>query len=303
MLGGIFDVFSRREGKVSKKPLTKEFRHRLVMLLKEILGSNFNFFLEDLQNRLAYLHGRPILMESLRPDSIVSDILSFLFSCSDEHFLDAIEYLFQLPNYQELSMSEEVVVEQINEFLSIDNLPYYVTKKVWIDYKGTDRLGNESKFSKLGEPVRVVCKESEILHQNAIIPTLSLLRGEGLNNVNSEFLGALKDYRHGNYRDALTKSNSALESMMKVICSKRKYKYSEHDASNKLLKTIIENSDLDSFWEQPIQIISTIRNRYSSSHGAGTKSKEASENICNFVINMTASVMIFLDEKFLKSKR
>lgn len=43
MLGGIFDVFSRREGKVSKKPLTKEFRHRLVMLLKEILGSNFNF--------------------------------------------------------------------------------------------------------------------------------------------------------------------------------------------------------------------------------------------------------------------
>lgn len=99
------------------------------MLLKEILGSNFNFFLEDLQNRLAYLHGRPILMESLRPDSIVSDILSFLFSCSDEHFLDAIEYLFQLPNYQELSMSEEVVVEQINEFLSIDNLPYYVTKK------------------------------------------------------------------------------------------------------------------------------------------------------------------------------
>lgn len=252
---------------------------------------------------MAYLHGRPILMESLRPDSIVSDILSFLFSCSDEHFLDAIEYLFQLPNYQELSMSEEVVVEQINEFLSIDNLPYYVTKKVWIDYKGTDRFGNESKFSKLGEPVRVVCKESEILHQNAIIPTLSLLRGEGLNNVNSEFLGALKDYRHGNYRDALTKSNSALESMMKVICSKRKYKYSEHDASNKLLKTIIENSDLDSFWEQPIQIISTIRNRYSSSHGAGTKSKEASENICNFVINMTASVMIFLDEKFLKSKR
>ncbi|EPB6997099.1 abortive infection family protein [Pseudomonas aeruginosa] len=303
MLGGIFDVFSRREGKVSKKPLTKEFRNRVVMLLREILGSNFNFFLEDLQNRLAYLHGRPILMESLRPNSITDDILSFLFSCSDEHFLDAIEYLFQLPNNHDLSMAEEMVIDQINEFLSIDNLPYYITKKVWVDYKDVDRFGNESEFRKLGEPVRVVCKESEILHQNAIVPTLSLLRGEGLNNVNSEFLGALKDYRHGNYRDALTKSNSALESMMKVICSKRKYKYSEHDVSSKLLKAIMENSDLDTFWEQPIQIIATIRNRYSSSHGAGTKSKEASENICKFVINMTASVMLFLDEKFLKNKR
>ncbi|KHE56486.1 hypothetical protein D480_0226615 [Pseudomonas aeruginosa] len=99
------------------------------MLLREILGSNFNFFLEDLQNRLAYLHGRPILMESLRPNSITDDILSFLFSCSDEHFLDAIEYLFQLPNNHDLSMAEEMVIDQINEFLSIDNLPYYITKK------------------------------------------------------------------------------------------------------------------------------------------------------------------------------
>ncbi|HCR1764675.1 TPA: abortive infection family protein [Pseudomonas aeruginosa] len=303
MLGGIFDVFSRREKKISKKPLTKEFRNRVVMLLKEILDSNFNFFLGDLQKRLAYLHGRPVLMESLRPDSIIDDVLNFLFSCSDEHFLDAVEYFFQLPNNHDLSMAEEVVIEQINEFLSIDNLPYYITKKVWIDYEGTDRFGNESKFRKLGEPVRVVCKENEILHQNAIIPTLSLLKGEGLNNANSEFLGALKDYRHGNYRDALTKSNSALESMMKIICSKRKYKYSEHDPSSKLLKAIMENSDLDAFWEQPIQIIATIRNRYSTSHGAGTKSKEASENVCKFVINMTASVMLFLDEEFLKSKK
>lgn len=242
-------------------------------------------------------------MELFCLDLIVSDILSFLFLCSDEYFLDVIEYLFQLLNYQELFMLEEVVVEQINEFLLIDNLLYYVIKKVWIDYKGIDRFGNELKFSKLGEFVRVVCKESEILYQNVIIFMLSFLRGEGLNNVNLEFFGVLKDYRYGNYRDVLIKSNSVFESMMKVICLKRKYKYFEYDVFNKFFKMIIENFDFDLFWEQLIQIILIIRNCYSLFYGVGIKLKEVLENICNFVINMMVFVMIFLDEKFLKSKR
>ncbi|MFC1905040.1 abortive infection family protein [Chloroflexota bacterium] len=41
-------------------------------------------------------------------------------------------------------------------------------------------------------------------------------------------------------------------------------------------------------------IVATLRNRLSSSHGAGTKPKAVTENFARYSLNVTASAIIFL---------
>ena len=51
-----------------------------------------------------------------------------------------------------------------------------------------------------GEIIRV---DSQLLHAEAVKPTLSLLREDGFDGANEEFLSAHAHYRHGRYKECL----------------------------------------------------------------------------------------------------
>lgn len=60
MFEKLFDVFSRREKDLANggiKPLTPEFRNRVLMLLRDTLQYDFRAFLGQLHNKAAYLYG------------------------------------------------------------------------------------------------------------------------------------------------------------------------------------------------------------------------------------------------------
>ncbi len=299
MLGNIFNVFSRRKksGNSLRTPLTSEFRNRVVMLARDILGPELPYFLKGLHQRLSYLHGKPKLSSAKSLDySPQDDVLNFLFTCEDSHFLDAIEYFFQIENRRFFRQHEDAVIDQINEFLMVDNLPYYITKSVWENHQSSFH-GSPATAYRLREHPKVICRESDVLHETAMEPALSLLRKPDLLNANSEFMEGLEDYRKARYRDCVTKCNSALESTMKVICSRKGYQYSENDTANRLIKIILVNTSLDSFWEQPLQLVATIRNKLSSSHGAGLQDKDVPPHIARFTINVTAAVILLLHDE------
>lgn len=267
------------------------------MMLRDSLGGDLPYFLEQLHQRLAYLHGKPQLSEtSSFRNSPQEDVLNFLLSCSDLHFLDAIEYFFQLDDRRFFQQNENAFIDQLNEFLQVDDLPYYITKSVWEKYE-SNFYGSPATAIRLRENPKVICRESDVLHETAIEPALSLLRKPDFLNANSEFMEALEDYRQGQYRDSVTKCNSALESVMKVICSRKGYAFSENDTANRLINSILKNTTLDPFWEQPIQIVATIRNRLSSSHGAGLQNKDVSPHVAKFTLNATAAVILLLHDE------
>lgn len=54
------------------------------------------------------------------------DALEFLHDCSDAHFLDFLEYIFHTDAYSHDS-SRGSLVEDFNEFLKHDDLPYAIT--------------------------------------------------------------------------------------------------------------------------------------------------------------------------------
>jgi hypothetical protein len=186
-----------------------------MMRCRDSFGSgDLNVFWSQVHDKLTYLHGSPSLTNDPRR-SRVDDALAFLVSCSDEHFLDFVEILFRVDVFFH-ARAQDTVVEDFNDFLRMDDLPYAITDFVWT--KGTVReFGREYEATTLTAHPQVIIKDSEVLHEMAVAPALHLLADTRFGTANAEFLEALKDFRRNAFGDCVTKCGSSFESVLKVI--------------------------------------------------------------------------------------
>lgn len=299
MFEKLFEVFSRREKAssiVEVKPLTKEFRNRVLLLLRDKLQYDFTPFLNELHQQAAYLYGKFGLSGSTAHSSPADDLVNFFLTCPDENCLDLIELIFR-SNLRGISWPDNPLIPTINQFFSIDALPYHLTNYSIEEYE-TMLYGSPATGVRIVEYPQIIRKDSELVHQNAMEPALRLLKAPIFKNANEEYLKALEDHRKGDYRDCLTKCGSAFESVMKVLCEKNSLPFKPTDTASTLLRTLLANGQLDQFWEQPLMLIATLRNRLSSSHGAGTQEKRIPEHVATYAVNSTASAMLLLCSAF-----
>lgn len=299
MFEKIFDVFSRREQSFTNpdvKPLTGEFRNRVLMLLRDNFRQEFRTLLRDLHQKAAYLYGQFELSGGSTHSSPEDDLLNFFASCGDQNFLDLIELIFRsdLPG---ITWPDNQLIPGINEFFRIDALPYYLTAYSTEEFESSF-YGAPTTGVRISEYPKIIRKDSEVVHKNAMEPVLTLLSAVEFKHANDEFLKALEDHRKGDYRDCLTKCGSSFESVMKVLCTKSSISFSEKDNVSALLKALLRNGRLDQYWEQPLILISTLRNRLSSSHGAGARPKEVPEHVATYAVNSTASAILLLCSEF-----
>ena len=294
----IFSVFSRREKAPSSKikPLTKEFRFRVIQLCTDVFGDPFSEFWPEMHRRLRYLHGRASLAGHL-DDSTRSDAVAFLVLCSDNHFFDFIEFVFQSQTIRGLSIyaeGEDQLVNDINEFLRIDDLPYSLTGHVREEVQHAGSPGSTFTTIETVSFPQIIRRDSEVLNESAIQPALRLLANPAFKAANSEFLEALTHFKKGEHADCIAKCGSSFESVMKVICARKKWPYQQTDTAQKLLDTIFARTGMDSFFKDPIMLVATMRNRISSAHGAGAQQRTVPEHTAQYAINATASVILFL---------
>jgi hypothetical protein len=298
-LRSIFEVFSRRPAASQEPPLsvTPAFRNRVILFCRDVIGPTgyISEFWEQVHQKLEYLHGVPILSLDGQPSNRAEDLFHFLSSCTSEHFLDFVEYIFQVDAFWRVS-DKAGFVDQINAFFNVDDLPYFLTEYVEVEEPG-EFHGHRTTVIKVAAYPRVVLQENRLVHAEAVAPVLYLLTNPAFASANTEFLDALQDYRKGDFGDCLTKCGSAFESVMKVICHNKKWPYKQTDTASALLNTIIPRTTLDSFFNQPLMLIATIRNRLSKSHGAGTVTKNVPKHIAQFTINTTAAAIILLVEE------
>lgn len=299
MFEKLFDVFSRREQLHSNaeiKPLTEEFRNRVLMLLRDTLRYEFRTFLGGLHQKAAYLYGTFGLAGASSHFSPEDDLLHFFATCSDENFLDLIELVFRsdLPG---VTWPDNSLIPGINEFFLTDDLPYHLTGYSMEEFESSFS-GAPATATRIAEYPQIIRKDSEVVYRNAMEPALKLLNATEFKHANDEFLKALEDHRKGDYRDCLTKCGSSFESVMKVLCAKKSVPYNEKDTASTLLKALLGNGQLDQYWEQPLILITTLRNRLSSSHGAGALPKVIPEHVATYAVNSTASAMLLLCSEF-----
>lgn len=300
MFGKLFEVFSKREqSPVSSttRLLTDEFRNRVIMLVRDLFRNTYGDLLENLHNQATYLYGKLVLSNSQHHRTPADDMLHFIISCKDEHFLDVIELIFR-SNLPGITYPENKLIPCINEFFRIDDLPYYLTGYS-TEESESSYYGTPTKEVRISEFPRIIRRDSELIHKLAVEPVLSLLKNPEFQQVNDEFLKALEDHRKGDFRDCLTKCGSAFESAMKVLCHKNSITYNkDKDTALPLLKALLEKGQLEAYWEQPLIIIATLRNRLSSSHGAGTQQRIVPEHVATYAVNATASAILFLISEF-----
>jgi hypothetical protein len=308
MFKHIFDVFSKRPEAASKPrhDVPQTTRNRVLLWCSEIfansrtdsgvlsgLGGLHDYraeFWHQIHRRLLYRSGGLQPSSSLDPTQAA---VEYLLTGPGEQFLDFLEDIFKVECYFHVGLSETVVVDELNELLLQDNLPYHVTHFV----KETIERGGGSYTTYTHAYPQVIMKESEVLHANAINPALTLLRRPHFRSANSEYLAALEDYRKGDIGDCLTKCGSAFESVLKVICDRKGWNYKQNDTAKTLIDTVLSHTNLDKYFHQLLIIVATLRNKLSSSHGAGTVVKQPPAHLAQYALNATASAIILLAQE------
>ncbi len=284
----LFDVFSKRpsSGGSAPKRLTLSFRNRARMRCFELFS--YTGFWDEIHRVLTYLHGTPTLCQWKTTPRKADDVVQFLESCNDSHFLDFLECAFKL-DIVRYSPHGNTLVADFNEFLKQDDLPYAVTDFVW-----ETRVNGYSHSMMLIASPQVIRKDSEVLYQTAIQPTLKLLQEPNFASANKEFLNALEDFRKGDFGDCLIKCGSAFESVLKIICARKKWNHGATDTASPLLKTVVGNSGMESFFTEPLTLVATMRNRLSTAHGAGLSNRDVTEAKAEYSINATAAAILLV---------
>ncbi|MFC1552237.1 abortive infection family protein [Candidatus Latescibacterota bacterium] len=302
-LNKIFDVFSRRNKSLSENIYTipNTTRNRIILWCNDIFVGNrpeslkqeniLLTFWKEIHRFLQYRHGNLLL--SGKYDDSIKDVLAFLEKCDSEEYLDFIEYIFRVNCFFHIDIPEKKLIDELNQILQIDNLPYFITDFVKKDDVGFFH-GQEHKVIKTIEYPKVIMKENDVIHSEIIKPVLYILQQQEFINANSEFLDALEDYRKRDYEDCLTKCGSAFESVLKIICEKNGWVYNQTDTASTLISTFIYKTNLERYFESVLIITATLRNKLSSSHGAGTIQKDVPQHIARYTINATASAILFV---------
>jgi hypothetical protein len=153
-----------------------------------------------------------------------------------------------------------------------------------------------------GHIIRV---DSQLIHNAAVVPALTVLRGSEFKNAQEEFLSAYDHYRQSKHEEALVDCCKSFESTMKVICNKRGWVFDPNrSTASELIRICLDNRLIPPYWENHFtglrtmltSGIPTARNRQGG-HGAGTAvNSEPPSQLVSYVLHMTASTILFLAE-------
>ncbi len=293
----IFNVFSKRDRLPQENgiALTREFRVRAYVLWVRTFPKDFSRsglsvgspLWSDVRDKFLCSLGR-IRLSAKAASSVQDDIDNFLDECSDDHFLDFIEFSFQSETIYHSSTPVRDLIAAVNTFFQEDDLPFFLTDFTHAEIGGAHPFGTHQIVTY----PQIIRRDSEVLHQMAIAPALELLRGQAFGQANREFLNALEDYRKGDYGDCVTKCGSAYESVMKVIGEHKGWP--KKDTARKLLDTVLGQTTLPTFLKEPLIQTAVIRNRLSTAHGAGTQPRNVEQHLAQYTINVTAAAILLL---------
>jgi hypothetical protein len=215
----------------------------------------------------------------------------FLSEKNDERVLDAIELTFRI----------------INKYCGDSNY-IYGRKNRKIADDAIKELNIRFKEHGIGyqfDANQIVRVDSQLIHTEAVIPALTLLRGKMYAGAQEEFLSAYEHYRHGKKEEALVDACKSFESTMKAICDKREWTYDPNRATaTDLVNICLAAGLIPSFWQTHFAAlravlqsgIPTARNRQAG-HGSGTLARpEPPDGLVSYVLHMTASTILFLAE-------
>ena len=104
-------------------------------------------------------------------------------------------------------------------------------------------------------------------------------------------------------KEAMNEALKAFESVMKVICRKRRWRITEGAGASKLISVCLEKELVPPLWQQQFTSLKSLleggvapaRNRLSG-HGQGAVPIVVPRHVAAFALHMTAAAILFLAE-------
>ena len=199
-----------------------------------------------------------------------------------EDVLDMVDIAFQFITFQFIKG------KYLSEFSSQRNYQKY--------HEAVDNLNIYFQRASIGYQLvenRMIRIDSEYHHSEVVLPALVLLRGDGFETANKEFLSAHGHYRNSEYRDCITNANAAFESVMKVICNQKGW--NSKSAANGLIKTLSKEGLIPSYLQSYFRLgLPPLRHNQGSAHGKGEKAEEVSAYKAGYALHLAATNILFL---------
>ena len=286
--------------------------------------NNSTLFWMQMNSALAYCYNNPFNNEKrveLKNEIsyltwVIDDDFEILHEHFEDHFIspigkvvdDAVYFYLKsnnndFCNFIVLSLRQKIIskilnrergnqlVRVINGFFRSYNHNFELTPFVY-DYENWDY---EYQVPTVLEYPRVISKADSSIYENAIEPALSVLREPPFHQANTEFLGALEDFRNEDFSDCLTKCGSAFESVLKILSNRLGIQFSNSEPSvGERIKCVVKYLKLDDYFIHTLKATPVIRNKLSSAHGRGEDVKIPSSHVTQYVVDCTASAILLL---------
>jgi len=148
---------------------------------------------------------------------------------------------------------------------------------------------------------KIIRIDSELIHKEIIKPTLKLLHDKQFKNAEDEYLKAHEHYRNGRYDECLVDCLKSMESTIKIIGHKRKWKIQESDNISKLIGHVMENELIDKYFQDHFNALQqclksgvpTVRNK-NGGHGSGIKTEKTQAFMAEYLLGETATTIRLL---------
>lgn len=308
----VFDLYSKRQKRARGEmpdvyvydDLPKTLRVQIIQIISDAFGEdirndNLNPLNRRYENRLSkklYDFAVDVLRREFGVFELVQGVNSskdslfkfFLGETDIDRALDVVELCFKLMkekidyNYQRFTMVKvdpDGAILELNERFKEHGVGYLFVS---------------------GEIIRV---DSQLLHAEAVKPTLSLLREDGFDGANEEFLSAHAHYRHGRYKECLVDALKAFESTMKTICSLRGWEVRPEDSARNLIAVCMSNGLFPEYLNSQFSSVRsllesgvpTVRNK-NGGHGQGIEPVPVPEYLARYALNLTATSILFMVE-------
>jgi hypothetical protein len=303
----IFDTFSKRQKALrgdlpdvyTYDKIPNPLRVQVIHIWRDALGNEKQYRDEHLRAREGYTY----IVETLCRE------YGLFVLPGQQDFNNARNHRVELETFLLQEQNPERVLDAIElSFKWIDRMTRrldYLRKKDY-DEAADDAIAElNARFREHGvgyefdnEIIRV---DSQVLHAETVKPALALLREPEYKGAQAEFLTAHEHYRHGRQKEALTESLKSLESVMKAICCKRKWKHDPNASCKALLQTLFEQGLIPPFWNAHFSAlrstlesgVPTARNKLGG-HGQGTEVVQVPGFLVAYVLHLTASAIVFL---------
>ena len=258
--------------------------------LPSVYRDNRSAYIDELYNLLCISLGRTELsMGQFQYKR--NELIDFISECHSLELLDFIELSFHCDSIRHTSWNE--VVRIVNDIFHNDSISLRLTQFAW---NALPRRPTQFyQFYSVKNHPKLVWVEEDIVHEDAIIPALSILQKPHFLSADQEYRDALDEFRIGDYGDCLTKCNCAIESVMKVICKKSGWPYPNNPGTKRLLDIMTSKSVLDNGFKEALVLIANLRNEVA--HGGGDEVRRTEKSVAQFALTLSAAAIILLVEK------